>query len=136
VTIRLSQFPDELIADASFHHGLMVIPLGDDGDVAIILGHHDDRRAVAALNRFCRLGMGHRNMYDAPEATYADACADLSRLWAKLITQCSAADEHWHVDGCVTCAAIREAIKDNNWCIGYDFAQDDPGVFPVMVWQA
>lgn len=129
-------FPPELMDGAFTYYGVMMQPLGDDGDIVLIFGHHDIRRAVAALNRYCREDLGLLGMFDDLSTTYEEATRDLEFRWAKLITSCSDSVELGHVaEECNECIEIHDTIEDGGWWVQYDYTEDEPGVFPVMIWR-
>lgn len=123
------------------HHGLTILELGEDGGTLVVLGHHTDRRTVAALNRYARtvwgdpLGWG----IDVPTAE------EVRRVKAIVVHAC---DRGWGVEGEVAPASTLERIDpdDNrceacarangNWALLYrDDVQDQPDAFPVTVWE-
>lgn len=128
-------FPPELMDGAFTYYGVMMQPLGDDGDIVLILGHHDTRRAVAALNRCCREDLELLGMFDDLSTTYEEAARDLEFRWAKLVTECRAASWPDHPDDCWNCGEIQALIADGGWWVQYDYTEDEPGVFPVMIWR-
>lgn len=116
------------------NYGIPISAIGEDGAL-IVLGHHDRRRTVAALNRYSRKLFGFASLLDDPAATYADAEVGLHERWAVLVTECDdrgTHDDYTATDGfCPRCREIAEAM----WWIRYDAAETDPGAFPVMVWE-
>lgn len=128
-------FPAELMDGAFTYYGVMMQPLGDGRDIVMILGHHDTRRAVAALNRYCREDLELLGMFDDLSTTYEEAARDLEYRWAKLLTRCRRADRPGHKENCETCWAISCEIQSGGWWVQYDFTEDEPGVFPVMIWR-
>jgi hypothetical protein len=112
------------------YYGLKVSDIGEDGDV-IVLGHHDKRRALAALNRHARTFWGLDDLYDGRLPMFPDfkAVDDISERWAVLIESCGVpADEH--VSDCWRCKQLAEA----DWWIEYGATSSDENAFPVMVW--
>lgn len=60
------------------HYGIKVSHIGEDGDL-IALGHHSDRRTLAAFNRHMRVFLGLANLADDRSATAADWVPALQR---------------------------------------------------------
>lgn len=76
--------PPTLIADPAMediHYGIKVSHIGEDGDL-IALGHHTDRRTIAAFNRHMRAFLGLANLADDRSATVADWLPALQRKHA------------------------------------------------------
>lgn len=122
-------FPDEIQRGCATYYGVPMQQIGEDGEVVLILGHHDAKRAVAALNRFFRDDLGV-----VLSDTYADMRDLLETRWARLLTECVLAQGPYHRDDCQICYAIRATIRDGGWWVGYRFTEQDASVFPVMVW--
>jgi hypothetical protein len=118
--------PAEIVNDCSTYYGLHLVDVGEDGDV-IVLGHHDDRRVVAAINRHARTVWGEpiSDQYDA-------ALLNLTQRWAKLMTRCENATEKWHDEdrACSLCAEIQQA----GWWLRWNADAGEPGAFPVTRW--
>jgi hypothetical protein len=53
------------------HYGIKVAHIGEHGDL-IALGHHSDRRTLAAFNRHMRTFLGLANLADDRSATVAE----------------------------------------------------------------
>ncbi|MBZ6211696.1 hypothetical protein KVH31_34945 [Streptomyces olivaceus] len=60
------------------HYGIRVSHIGEDGDL-IALGHHSDRRSIAAFNRHMRTFLGLANLADDRSATAAEWVPALQR---------------------------------------------------------
>jgi hypothetical protein len=60
------------------HYGIKVAHMGEDGDL-IALGHHSDRRTIAAFNRHMRTFLGLANLADDRSSTAADWVPALQR---------------------------------------------------------
>jgi hypothetical protein len=118
------------LKDFETYYGIQVSDIGEDGDV-VILGHHDKRLALAALNRHARTFWGLTNLYDG-EAVLSPAGDNLRECWAVLMTKCKDADSPDHVGRCHRC----EDIAGASWWIKYNAKETDLGAFPVMVWRA
>lgn len=63
------------------HYGIKVAHIGDDGDM-FALGHHSDRRILAAFNRHARTFLGLANLADDYSAKAADWTTALQRRHA------------------------------------------------------
>jgi hypothetical protein len=124
------------------HHGLTVLELGEDGGTLVILGHHGDRRTLAALNRYARTVWGNPlNGAWGPDAPTAD---EIQRVRAIVVHACErgwAAEERESANDlelvdpsnnrCEACARVGA-----NWALLYaKDAQDHPAAFPVTVWE-
>lgn len=132
-----SVFPEEIQAGCVSYYGVSMQPIGDDGEVMLILGHHDAKRAIAALNKYHRDHLGMLNMFDDTSVTFADAREEVEVHWARLLTECMATKHPEHREDCWLCADIRATTeRDGSWWVGYNFAEQDADVFPVMVWAA
>lgn len=99
------------------HYGVPVSWIGEDGD-AVALGHHEDRRALAAFAALRRRDCPGEKWY----LTYT-----VRPRWAQLLTHC---EEH---PGCGTGCETCGEIADSNWCLAWVDADRD-GAFPVMHW--
>jgi hypothetical protein len=74
----------ELITDPEMeatHYGITVAHIGEDGDL-IALGHHSDRRTLAAFNRHMRTFVGLANLADDRSATAAEWMSALQQKHA------------------------------------------------------
>lgn len=124
-------------------HGVTVLELGEDGGTLVALGHHDDRRTLAAFARFARTVWGEplRGLY-GPEAPTA---GEVRRVRALVVHAC---DRGWGAEDEVAPAATLERVDPaNNQCagcarVGANWAllyredvQDQPDAFPVTVWE-
>lgn len=110
------------------HYGMRVSDIGEDGNV-VILGHHDKRRALAALNRHARTFWGLPDLYDGrlPMFRESPAVDHLRDCWATLVKNCG---DPGHAADCFRCRELAEA----DWWIDYSANETDPDAFPVMVW--
>lgn len=98
-------------------YGIQVAAIGEDEQL-LIIGHHDDRRTVAALNAYsrkihhlgCLFGDGRSDPGD-----YLTAAAGLDRTWAVFREADPESESYWHA----------------SWC-----AEDAIGAVPVTVWIA
>lgn len=135
MTTPLTQFPEELIESASFHYGLMIVHFSGAEDVPFILGHHDARRAVAALNHYSREDCRLPGVFDDPSATYVDAVSHLEKRWAKFIIGFDDIDDRSLRDNEYIPCLSRRSIEEGGWLLQYNCTADEPDVFPVMVWQ-
>lgn len=63
------------------HYGIKVAHIGDDGDM-ICLGHHSDRRTLAAFNRHSRTFLGLANLADDRSSKAADWTSTFQRRHA------------------------------------------------------
>lgn len=109
-------------------HGVKVSPIGDDGTL-IVLGHHDRRRVIAALNAYSRDMCGFANVLDEPGAGFEEAQEFLYAAWAVLVTSCDKPAGHDTAE----CGKCKE-IAEGPWWIRYDAKETHPGAFPVMIW--
>lgn len=128
-------FPEILVNLFPEHYGVHVSCLGEDGDI-IALGHHDTRRAVAALNRYARRDLGLSDVFDSGRLFYMDVASSVESCWAVLMTECQYAHEDWHgldEEPCWQCVEIKATVRKGGWWIRWDAAERDDGAFPVMV---
>lgn len=140
---------EDLVAQAAdVHHGLRVLELGEDGETLVVLGHHDDRRTLAALNRFARTTWGTDSVAgDLPDPGDGELVRrELHRLRAIVVHACALGlnvdDDDPRPAGqlervttasptCPDCAAIGAP-----WALTWpDDAQDAPDAFPITVWE-
>jgi hypothetical protein len=110
-----SPTPPDLSGFETFY-GVPVCYIGEDGDV-VALGHHDQRRTIAAMNALARTQAGLRNLIDRRKASVKDITETLSQKWATV--------------------EVHNGIGDGPY--GYDWYMewatwDTPGAFPVMLW--
>ena len=109
------------------HYGIRVSDIGEDGDL-IILGHHDKRRALAALNRHARKVWGLQDLLDGGWGR-RPVIGEITVDWATLKERCDLHDDH--DKDCGECAQIAEGP----WWIECG-AHPAPNSFPVMYWSA
>jgi hypothetical protein len=120
-------FPDFLT-----YYGVQLADIGDDGDI-IVLGHHDKRLVLAALNRHARRFWGVTNLFDgAPPGP--DVYDTIRQTWAAKLTRCPDAEQPNHNAVCHRCSQIRSTVADGSWWIEADVPADFPGAFPAMYW--
>ncbi|GGM77304.1 hypothetical protein GCM10012275_54980 [Longimycelium tulufanense] len=91
------------------YYGVSVAAIGDGGDL-IALDHPEPRRAVAALNAYCRKDCGAPRGLDA--RSYREAVRLLDRRWAVLAER--------NTDDCAWWITLKDA--------------ETPGTFPVTIW--
>lgn len=124
------------------HYGLTVMELGEEGGTLVVLGHHDDRRTLAALNRYARTVWGNPlNSVYGPEAPTDE---EVQRVRAIVVHAC---ERGWSAEERPPARAIELVDPDNNPCpdcdrIGANWAllyakdaQDHPEAFPVTAWE-
>lgn len=132
--IPTAQLPD--LRGFAMHYGVRVCLVGEDGDLAVALGHVEPRRALAAFNRHVRRDLGWDELLD--QFAYRNAREALNAItqgWAYLKTECDNAPECGGPDGtdsedpCWECREIREA----DWWLGWggDIKAETPGAFPI-----
>lgn len=119
------------------HYGIPVSSIGEDGDM-IVLGHHDGKQALSALNAYAK-SLGWIDLLDG-DGRWTDAwkvaLSQVESRWALLVERC---DEYpkcatdLSEDGkCQRCAEITDA----GWYLNYAATEADQGAFPVMIWRA
>lgn len=64
------------------HYGIPVSFIDECAEILMALGHHSDRRTLAAFNRHARLYAQVANLADDRDATAEEWTSDLQRLWA------------------------------------------------------
>lgn len=125
------------------HYGLTVIELGEDGGTIVVLGHHDDRRTLAALNRYARKVWGQPlNSGWVADAPTPD---EVQRMRAVVVHACH---RGWNTDHDIPATNLAlvqpgdEPCPDclsevgATWALLYrDDVQDHPDAFPVTVWE-
>ncbi len=124
------EFPT--LAGASVHDGIAVTGVGDDGDVFVALGHHDDQAVIPALLAEAKKwGWTSKDIsenFDDDE----DIADRLCRTWAKMLTDsCGRCNDK---PDCSTCEVIRSCNQQSDgWWMDYDQPEGAPGCFPVTV---
>ncbi|WP_333759281.1 hypothetical protein [Streptomyces sp. ISBFB 2968] len=85
------------------HYGIGVSHIGEDGDL-IAIGHHSDRRTLAAFNRHMRTFLGLANLADDRSATAIEWLPALQRKHCVFRTpdpaDCWEADWSWVAEWC------------------------------------
>lgn len=86
------------------HYGIGVAHIGEDGDL-VALGHHSDRRTLAAFNRHMRTFVGLDNLADDRSSKAADWPPAFQRKHAVFRAPDPAncwedPDWHWVADWC------------------------------------
>lgn len=143
-TATTERTPEQQIAAqvGTTHHGLTVMELGEDGGTLVILGHHSNRRTLAAFARFARTVWG--SPLDGLWGLDAPTDDEIERVRAIVVHACKrgwAADERPPArelelvdpddNRCRACARTGA-----NWALLYaKDAQDHPAAFPVTVWE-
>lgn len=123
------------------HYGLTVIELGEDGGTLVVLGHHDDRRTLAAFARYARQVWGQPlNSGWVADAPTSD---EIQRVRAVVVHSCH---RGWNADEARPAAELQLVDPAGEPCadclnLGYTWAllyradvQDHPASFPVTVW--
>lgn len=112
------------------HYGVHLSPIGDDGDY-VIFGHVDKRRAIAALNRHCRVDCGLANMVDGtPDWPLSDF---IRHTWAVSITLCRRCRTS-PTPGCLECESLA-SVGPHEFAIEVgDEHRRTPEAFPVTYW--
>lgn len=106
---------EEMTATMSRHHGLWVSEIGEDGDL-VVLGHHDPRRVIAALNRHARTQWGQTSLVSDDLIPPTRAVDQLHRSWEVL-------DPH------------RAEQHEAPWWL-VPATADTPGAVPITMWRA
>ncbi len=112
-------------------YGLKVSPVGEDGE-AVLLGHPDRRRAVAAFNQMHRNYLSLANAFDDRSASYTDALGRLDYTHAVIVAKCLNECQSDQGEQCANC----EEIKRAEWWLQWHVDKDTPGAFPVVIWMA
>ena len=138
---------DQIAAQVgTLHHGLTVMELGEDGGTLVVLGHHADRRTLAALNHYARKVWSADSIAgDLPDpGDGAHVLNELQRVRGLVVHAC---DLGWGADEPIPAADLQMVDPDDNSCpdcarIGANWAllyrddvQDHPSAFPVTVWE-
>jgi hypothetical protein len=111
------------------YYGVPISAIGEDGDL-ITLGHHDKRRALAALNRYAKSVYGFLDLYDGlhPSRPMVD---DIAEMWATLKQECDQMGDDGHDESkCGECIEL----ANSSWWIECGTKQVS-GSFPVMYWR-
>ncbi len=122
-----STYPDLPVPDVFY--GVKASYIGDDGDL-VMLGHPGPLRAVAVTRAILRRDIG------LPEADQRILRQFRNPIWtemqytyARLLDHC---DNHSAADSdCVRCDEITRAP----WWISYNVRGDEPGAFPIVLFQ-
>lgn len=128
---------ETLTADWPTYYGIKLSDVGEDGDV-VVLGHHDTRRVIAALNRHARKVWGERSLVSSWGGTLAEARRDLMQRWGRFVTSCEEPVAHERrkriaADGaCWRC----QEIAEDGWAITWAAKSTDEGAFPITHWSA
>lgn len=124
------EFPT--LAGAAEHDGITVTGVGDDGDVFVALGHHDDQAvSVALLAEAKKWGWTSGDVSEilGDDEEIADR---LCRTWAKLLTD--SCEKCNNKPDCSLCEVIRSCSqRPGEWWMDYDQPGPGPGCFPVTV---
>lgn len=98
------------------YYGLRVADIGEDGAL-IVLGHHEKRRVLGALNKHARTFWGLDDLYDGRLPMFSNfrATDEIQERWAVLDL---------------------ERTKGGDWFIDYGVTEETPEAFPVMVWSS
>lgn len=109
---------DELPGFA-LNYGIRVVRIGEDdeGDLLVALGHHSERRALAAFSRYCRL-TGGEPQRDTLQQTYA-----------RLVGECGGCPS---TSSCAQC----ETVRTGGWWIEWDIDPAELDAFPVTLMDA
>jgi hypothetical protein len=140
MTAVLNQLPAPADLEGfATHYGVPITFIGDDGDRVIALGHHQPRRALAALNRYTRIDLGW-TLANEQHSSAAELLAGFEHRWATIKTHC---DRH---PGCGGTALVTEPggfkypacydclnIAASDWWLDWSDSNsaDTPGAFPV-----
>lgn len=131
--------PDVVVAATDVRHGLRILELGEEGEHLVVLGHHDDRRTVAAINAHARMTWGE-GLHSMNGTTYTEVVGELRRHRAALVHGCGrgivrsnderSATRSTRARPCLACAT-----GDSPWGLTWAAAaQTDPAAFDVTVW--
>ncbi len=143
--------PEHVIPDLpgfATHYGVRICNIGDDGDM-VMLGHVDDRTAVAVARAYLRSlqsrieadlyldGRLGRDPWDYQRAWARDALSifePVKRKWAVRIKNCDRwpACQEPHAD-CGNPAPCQE-IQYHDWWLDCDASAGQPGAFPISYW--
>lgn len=111
----------------STHYGVKVCTLGEDGDL-LALGHHEPRRVIAALNRYCRREIGLSDLYDGV-GQRSNVYNSIKRGWAVRLHQCGECKD----GACDSCVSIHHG---HAWAVRWgDVTEDTPDAFPITLWE-
>jgi hypothetical protein len=129
-------------ASVTDHYGLTVIELGEDGGTLVVLGHHDNRRTLAAFARYARKVWGNR--LDGLWGLEAPTPDEVQRVRAVVVHACH---RGWNADdGVLTAPELVQPDAEPcadclsevgaTWALLYRAdVQDHPAAFPVTVWE-
>lgn len=136
-------FPEYVAGFASAHYGLRILELGEDGGTLVVLGHHDDRRTLAALSHYARTVWGYR--LDGLHGLASPTPDEVQRVRAIVTHACH---RGWLAEERVPTSEIEVldpaagqcpdclTEADSTWALLYrDDAQHHPASFPVTVWE-
>ena len=122
---------DEIRKSCEIFHGVPIAATGDDGEEGLMaIGHHEPRRALAALLAYCRdRGMDLSDIgISNPAAPKAALLVERAQRWTVFYRHAGAdlTDQDWHEDGWCSC-------EDYLWW-PLDVRQDAPDAIATMFW--
>lgn len=88
----------ELPTDGFDAYGMQIFELGDEGEYLIAFGHHDERRFLAACNRYAREVVHLDGPYDdSDHITFEGACGDTEWRMARFDPAPNEPDTEWRL---------------------------------------
>lgn len=127
-TSAVQPLPIDKIHIADEYYGVKVAELGEDHDEGIVAFTHDKRRAIAAVNRYCR--EQHKSRAET---------IDLTPLWWQVYDNCGCGDTCAHApdgDGDVehTCErlGLLPCVDETFTWIGEKCGPNAPGAIGVL----
>lgn len=118
------------LAGMDLIYGQWITAVGEDGAL-LIAGHIEQRRAVAAMNRFSRRVIGLVNMADDRGCSFDDIAAEVRHRWALPLTvdDCEYRAEQL-AEGRPHRCEMCQTIEGGDWWVRIVDAEQ-PGAFPV-----
>jgi hypothetical protein len=98
------------------YFGIPVSTVGEDGDL-IALGHHQERRALAAFNRFARTQWGWANVVDDRHAEAEPILDEVRSGWALFLPPDPAEGDD----------------PDSDWYCHWTATEATPGAVPITI---
>lgn len=87
--------PTARLAGGFTAYGLTVYAMGYEGEWIVAFGHHDERRFLAACNRYARVEEGLAGPWDSDEVSYESALASTERKYARFEPKPHDAEFEW-----------------------------------------
>lgn len=121
--------------DFSQRYGVRVLPIGEDAEAFVAIGHLSPQFALQVFNAEAR-SLGWQDLLDGhgahqPQAWKEEGLGKVRQSWAVFKQHCDDHDEPGHDADCHECCEIAEY----GWWIVWGCEPHESDVFPVTVWQ-